>query len=200
MTVTRNALLLLVALTAGCAAEAPLESTLDSRGRTEVRATSVVTLARAAPRFSDAARDYLYLAPVEINEMGTRRHYLWLGIASTVDRRWLWAERSEPATLVLVFDGLPVALPLSSWDTAPPPFAPPTQPHDVRRAPVTLDQLERLATAASIEVRVLTTDGAPESFELWRGRWDDWLPFVAGIEPRRVAAERRGRGRSELVE
>ena len=49
---------------------APLESALDAKGRTEVRATAVITLARPAPRFSETARDYLYLAPVEVNETG----------------------------------------------------------------------------------------------------------------------------------
>jgi hypothetical protein len=53
---------------------------------------------------------------------------------------------------------------------------------------VTLDQLERVATASSIEVQVLTADGARESFSLWRGSWSDWLPFVVGIEPRQAAA------------
>ena len=85
-----------------------------------MRATAVITLARPAPRFSETARDYLYLAPVEVNEQGTRRHYIWLGLATTVDHAWLWAEPGVPETLVLVFDGLPVALPLSAWDEAPP--------------------------------------------------------------------------------
>ena len=44
-----------------------------------------------APRFSHAARDYLYLAPVEANEAGKRKHYLWVGLGTTVDRRWPWA-------------------------------------------------------------------------------------------------------------
>lgn len=189
MTVARIVLVAMVALTAGCAADTPLQSTFDSKGRTEVRATSVVTLARPVPRFSEAARDYLYLAPVEVNEMGSRRHYLWLGLATTVDHRWLWAERSQPATLVLVFDGLPVAVPLAPWDAAPPQFATPAPTYDVRRAHVTLDQLEHLATAGSIEVELLTADGVRTSFALWRGSWVDWLPFVAGIEMPRAAAD-----------
>jgi hypothetical protein len=188
MTTVRTVLLLTIALALpGCAREAPLESLLDAKGRTEVRATNVVTLARPAPRFSEAARDYLYLAPVEVNEMGTRRHYLWLGLATTVDHRWLWAERREPATLVLVFDGLPVAVPLSPWAAAP-AFATPAPTYDVRRAAVTLDQLEHLATAHSVEVELLTADGERMDFAPWRGSWVDWLPFVAGITSFEAAA------------
>ena len=174
-------LLSLFWLLAGCASLPPVESGLDTKGRTESRATALVTLARPAPRFSEAARDYLYLAPVEINETGTRRHYLWLGLATTVDRAWASAQVSTPATLVIVFDGLPVAMPLSSWDSAPPSFATPAPTYEVRRAQVTLDQLERLATAASIEVELVTADGVRANFVPWRGTWSDWLPFVAGI-------------------
>jgi hypothetical protein len=182
-------LALLVVWVAGCAADGPLESALDAKGRTEVRATSILTLARPTPRFSEAARDYLYVAPIEVNEMGTRRHYLWLGLATTVDHAWLWAERSEPATLVLVFDGVPVALPLASWDAVPPGLVTPAPTYESRRAQVTLDELERLTTAAAVEVHLLTADGARESFALWRGQWADWLPFVAGIEPLHAAAD-----------
>jgi hypothetical protein len=174
-------------LSFGCATSPPLESEIDSKGRTEVRSTAVVTLARAQPRFSEAARDYLYLAPVERNEQGTRRYYLWLGLATTVDRPWVFAEPKEAETLVLVIDGLPVALPLSSWD-APPDVVTPAPIYAVRRAQVTLDELERLTSAASIEVRVTMTDGAPAPFSIWRGEWTDWLPFVAGVDPVRSAA------------
>jgi hypothetical protein len=182
-------LLLLIALLAGCASEAPLETALDPQGRTEARATSLLTLARPTPRFSEAARDSLYLAPVEVNEMGARRHYLWLGLATTVDRAWLWAENTEAATLVLVLDGMPVALPLSAWDAAAPGFTTPAPTYKTLRTQVTLDELERLTTAESVEVQIVTADGAREDFALWRGEWTDWLPFVAGIEPLRAAAE-----------
>jgi hypothetical protein len=185
----KPSLALLVAVLAGCAADGPLESALDSKGRTEVRATSILTLARPTPRFSETARDYLYLAPIEVNDMGRRRHYLWLGFATTVDHAWLWAESSEPATLVLVFDGVPVALPLSSWDGMPPGFDTPAPTYELRRAQVSLDELERLATAATVEVHLLTADGVRERFALWRGGWADWLPFIAGVEPLRAAAD-----------
>jgi hypothetical protein len=180
----------LAVLLAGCAAEPPIESAIDSKGRTRSTATSMVTLASAAPRFSEAARDYLYLVPVEINETGTRRHYLWLGLATTIDRAWLGAQLNAAETLVVSFDGVPVGLPLLAWDPAPPPFATPAPTYDVRRAHVSLDQLERLATAASIEVEIVPADAARTRFAPWRGRWDDWLPFVAGIdEPNRRAAQ-----------
>jgi hypothetical protein len=172
-----------LAVIAGCAAEAPLTSAIDAKGRTESRTTALVTLARAAPRFSETARDYLYLSPFALNEMGTRRYYLWVGLATTVDRDWLWAEQGTPTALVLHFDGMPVALPLEPWEGLPENLATPAPVHDVRRAQVTLDQLERLATAAAIGVELVGADGARTRFDSWRGRWADWLPFIAGIAP-----------------
>jgi hypothetical protein len=85
-------------------------------------------------------------------------------------------------TLDCPIDGLPVAMPVSSWDMAPPSVATPAPTYEVRRVQVTLDQLERLATAASIEVELVTADGTRSSFAAWRGTWADWLPFVAGID------------------
>jgi hypothetical protein len=173
----------LATLLTGCAANVPIESALDAKGRTESHATALVALARPAPRFSEAARDYLYVAPVEVNETGTRRYYLWLGLATTIDHAWASAERNHAETLIVTFDGVPVAIPLSAWDAAAPAFATPAPVYEIRRAQVTLDQLERFATAASIDVELVTSDGARTSFARWRGRWTDWLTFVAGIVP-----------------
>jgi hypothetical protein len=186
-TIGRVLPVLLASLSLGCATAPPLESALDAKGITEIRSTAVVTLARAQPRFSEAARDYLYLVPVEQNEQGRRRYYLWLGLATTVDRAWVFADAKEAETLVLVFDGLPVALPLSSWDK-PPDVATPAPIYAVRRAQVTLDELERLTTAESIEVQITLADGARAPFSIWRGEWTDWLPFVTGVDPVRRAA------------
>jgi hypothetical protein len=179
---------LMLTAVAGCATEQPLARALDEKGRTESRATSVLTLARPAPRFSETARDYLYLAPIEINEMGTRRYFLWVGIASTLDRRWLWAQLSTPTALVLVFDGVPVGLPLTAFEPPSIAFPTPAPVLEERRAQVTLDQLERLATAESIAVELVGADGERARFDVWRGRWADWQPFVAGIGVARSAA------------
>jgi hypothetical protein len=167
----------------GCANEPPLQSTLDDQGQTWVTADLVVTLARATPRFSAAARDYAYIAPVERNEMGARRHYLWLGLATTVDREWNWAAPTEAVTLVLLLDGQPIALPLAAWDAdiATLPQDTPAPVYHTQRASVTLDQLERFANAQSIEMQLVAADGATTSYALWDGAWSDWRAFIAAV-------------------
>jgi hypothetical protein len=170
---------------AGCGSQGALRSQLDPRGQTWVSFDATVTLARPAPRFSNAARDYLYLAPVETSTNGTRRHYLWVALGTTVDRAWPWAAPPEAATLLLTLDGLPLALPLDAW-SAPEGealYSVPAPPYEVRRASVSLDELARIAAAGSIEASVVATDGGVASYELWDGRWADWQGFLAAVDP-----------------
>ena len=172
------------ALMAGCAADAPLKSTLDEKGRTWVSTDALVTLARAAPALSNAARDYLYLAPIEINTTGVLRHYLWVGFGSTVDRKWRSSAPTTAASVLLAADGLNVALPLAAWDAQLPLslHSTPAPVYQVQRAPISLDQLERLVRAASVEVLVVAEDGSTASYELWKGTWTDWEPFVTNTQ------------------
>jgi hypothetical protein len=176
--------LALVVITAGCASDEPLRSTLDDKGLTWVSMDRTVTLARPVPRFSAAARDYIYIAPVEANDMGTRSHYLWIGLGTTVDRAWGRAAPNAAVTLVLLLDGKPVALPLSSWDADlnAALYDTPAPVYQVQRARVTLDQLERIATAQSIDVQVVADDGSVAGYELWDGAWSDWHAFLTAVE------------------
>ena len=166
---------------AGCASRAPLRSQLDEIGRTWVSMEAPVALARPAPRFSHAARDYLYLAPVEANDAGKRKHYLWVGLGTTVDRRWPWAEPPDAQTLLLVLDGTPLTLPLERWDgqRGERLYKPPAPTYAVRRASVSLDELTRIAAAASVEAQVVAHDGGIASYELWNSHWGEWGAFVA---------------------
>jgi len=177
----------------GCAAEPSLHSRLDDRGRTWLSLDAPLALARAAPRYSRAARDYLYVAPVEANNGGVRRHYLWVGLGTTVDRRWPWAAPPGAATLLLTLDGTPLALPLADWDAEAGAalYRPPAPTYAVRRASVTLDELSRIAAAASISAAVVAADGSVFDYSLWDGRWLDWAAFVA-----RVTGESRPLGAS----
>ena len=184
MTTRTNAVLgaALLAL-AGCTSRAPLRSQLDEVGRTWLSAETPVALSRPAPRFSRAARDYVYLAPVEANNGGTRSHYLWVGFGTTVDRRWPWAVPPEAQTLLLVLDGTPLTLPLEDWDAqiGAGLYRPPAPTYAVRRASVSLDELARIAAATSVEAQVVARDGAADAYQLWSGRWSDWSAFVAGV-------------------
>jgi hypothetical protein len=177
--------LLGVAALAGCAGDDALRSGIDDRGSSWVTLDAAVALARSAPRFSNAARDYLYLAPVLNSTSGTRRHYLWVGLATTVDRGWPWSAPSEAATLLLTVDGVPVALPLVEWDaqTGADLYRTPAPVYQVRRASVSLDELERIIAATDVEAQIVASDGSVARYDLWDGRWSDWTQFVVGVDP-----------------
>jgi hypothetical protein len=51
---------------------------------------------------------------------------------------------------------------------------------------VTLDQLERFANAQTIEVQLVTDDGAALRYDLWDGAWSQWHAFVLGVEESRT--------------
>jgi hypothetical protein len=172
-------------LLAACASDSALRSGLDDRGRTWVSLETTVALARPAPRFSNAARDYLYVAPVQASTTGTRRHYLWVGLGTTVDRGWPGAAPSDAATLLLTVDGVPLTLPLAEWDAAEGAelYRTPAPVYQVRRASVSLDVLQRIMAASEVEAQIVAIDGSVARYDLWDGQWSDWTAFVVGLEP-----------------
>jgi hypothetical protein len=181
----RAAALLSCALLAACASDEALQTGLDDRGRSWVSLESAVTLARPAPRFSNAARDYLYVAPVQASTSGTRRHYLWVGLGTTVDRGWPWAAPSDATTLLLTVDGVPLTLPLAEWDAPEGAelYRTPAPVYQVRRASVSLDALQRIMAASEVQAQVVASDGSVARYDLWDGQWSDWTAFVVGLEP-----------------
>lgn len=177
-----SALLLVFAL-GGCAStERAVDSRFDQRtGLTWVTVNEAVVLARATPRLATSARDYAYLGPVEINRMGEREHYLWLGLASTVDRG-LAGEQPHPArTLLIIVDALPMALALEPWASATgdPPYVVKTPLYAIHRARVSVDQISRIARAQSVEVHLISEGERSARYELWAGEWPAWTVFAS---------------------
>ena len=71
---------------AACGAQGPLVSdSLDPQtGVTVTRTTAALVLFRDNSGAAAHARDYLYLAPLEVNRMGEFRYYIWLAAWSTI--------------------------------------------------------------------------------------------------------------------
>ncbi len=79
---------------AGCAGGGRLEQLDEQSGATIVRGPAVLVYARTEPRYSRSARDYVYLGPVETNRQGVREYFLWVGVATTIDRGFIAPERA----------------------------------------------------------------------------------------------------------
>ena len=182
------------AILAGCTSAPNREVRFDQEsGLTWASMDEAIVLARSAPQYTVAARDYIYIGPVETNQLGERQHYLWLGTASTVDRELRGNSAPDTETLLLMIDGTPVAFALSIWQAE---FQ--TTPYDAQvpiadswGARVSLDQIRQIAQADSVEVHLVSEAGVTARYELWHGDWLNWVEFSErvgeGLEARALA-------------
>jgi hypothetical protein len=167
-----------------CSSIEPIGTTLDtSTGLTWSSLRTPVTMARRAPEISTAARDYLYMGPVEMNERGARRAYLWLGVATTLDGKLRsLGEAGTPQRMLLEADELAFELPVAAWQGAAPydAAAPVAQ---ALRARISLDQIVHVAQAERVRATLVMADGSTTAFDYWGGSWQSWLRFSAAVDP-----------------
>lgn len=175
-------------LLAGCSGGPSVRSTTDgATGMTVVSMSEPVVLARRQPGLAEAARDYLYIGPVGLSERGRYQQYLWLGLGSTIDRPLAAVSFPEPKAVVLLLDGVPMALDIQAWP------AEGTLPYEVSvntelslAARVTQSQLHRIAGAAEVEAVVELQDGAYSRFVRWHGDRNQWSGLsAADVAPTR---------------
>ena len=163
-------------LIAGCATEASVTSRLDSSGFTVATMGDAIVLSRPTPRLAAAMRDYAYVGPVEINHMGKRDHYLWVGLASTVDRTFDSISPDTAETMVLLVDGQPMMLPLDKWITSldQSPYETIAPLYATLSARASLNQIKRIASALSVEVHIIASDGNVAHYRMWQGDFPSW--------------------------
>ena len=167
-------------LASGCASQAwDYETRLDpASGLTIGKLPRPITMAKATPQFSQAARDYLYLGPVQVNRMGAKEHHLWLGFATTVDRMPFGDTPPRPTRLVVVADDLAMDLVLQEWDPArngEVPYEVANTPYLSLASRVTPEQLTVIGRAEQVRVYVVTADSQAVEYERWNGFFDRWL-------------------------
>jgi hypothetical protein len=171
-------------LLAGCQSGGGVTEWLDaSTGLTLVTGKEPAAFARTDARVSRSARDYVFLGPVEVNERGAREYYLWVGIGSTIDRRYLNGELPAPTVLWLDLAGSPTEFGLEQWDQRLSRLAgrqvydPAVTIERVLVARMTLDQLVLLARESIASIRVAADDGAMTEYFPWNSR-AEWSDFV----------------------
>ena len=169
----------LAAFVIGCSAQPAKTSRLDSSGLTIVTHDDVVIVARLARKLAAGAHDIAYIGPVEINRMGHRDYYFWIGLASTVDRDLVGVAAANNVALALVVDGEPMILPLSEWDTSLdiPPYPSTVPIYETLMASTSLDQIHRIADAESIEIHMIADADNAVRYQAWHGTWSTWSEF-----------------------
>ena len=153
--------LITLAYLTACADSGPLVTdNLDPlTGVTVTRAVKPLVLYRDRSAQSAFGRDYVYLGPLEINNMGERRYYLWFGIWSTSDSvdRGMTLDNFE--SVVVYADGEPLSLQLAGTTLAyigvsEPVYVKPTASAIDAFYAVTIDQIRLVAESRDLELRV----------------------------------------------
>jgi len=116
------------------------------------------------------ARDFVHLAPLEVNRGGDFRYYLWLGIWNTMEDPRVDQSRDGFESIVIFADGEPLPLEIAGWTVAAIGASKPVYLKPVASAAdayyaVTVDQLRLIAEAR--DVRLITTGSRNESYEPW---------------------------------
>ena len=156
----------------------------EPSGTTVLAGAEPMIFARTEAQYSRSGRDYLYLGPVETNRQGVREYYVWVGVATTLDRGYLVPLAGEPQRLFVEVAGEPMELVLRPWSEREPNlrdarvYATPVRLEAELAARVTLDQLLRLASEPLQSLRVVDRDGATRAYYRWQDG-SDWPAFLA---------------------
>lgn len=116
------------------------------------------------------ARDYLHVAPLEVNRAGSYRYFLWLGIWNTMEDAGTEVTRDGFESIVIFADGEPMPLEIAGWTVdaigaSEPVYLKPVASAADAYYEVTLDQLRLIAE--SYEVRLQSTGPRHRSYEPW---------------------------------
>ena len=156
----------------GCASE----STLISNHIDPVTSVTVsysqtpMVLYRDVSGRAAYARDFVHLAPLEVNRSGDYRYYLWLGIWTTIADAQPRESRDGFESIVVFADGEPLPLEIAGWNVSAIGASESVYLKPVASATdayykVTPDQLRLIAEATDIR---LQTGGPPrKSYEPW---------------------------------
>lgn len=165
-------LVLLTVALFGCAhSPEPLGRKLDPQTSVTITYSPVpILLYRDDPAHAAHARNFVSLAPVEVDRSGGYKYFLWLGIWSTNHAVSAIDARDGFESLVLYADGEPLALDVAGWTpsaigASEPVYAQPVASAIDAYYEVTADQLRFIADADHLSLR--TTGFESQSFELW---------------------------------
>jgi hypothetical protein len=174
-------LILLLGL-AACASTAKLINE-DLDPVTSVTVTSTKTpmlFYRDNPARAAYARNYLHLAPIEINRSGSYRYYIWISAWSTMETADLAERRDRLESIIVFADSEPVILQLAGWTpdaigASEPAYLKPVASAADAYYEVTIDQIRHITNAK--DVRLSTGSSRSDSYE----PWDDQQSVLEGM-------------------
>ena len=185
-----SGLALLLFLIAGCVGpdSLALERMDPLTGVTVTRAPEPMVMYRNLSGQSAFGREYVYVGPVQVNKMGQRSHFLWLGI-------WRTADASDPAqtiddfeTIVIYADGEPLSLEAAGWTPGAVGLSESAYVKPVASAvdgyyAVTIDQMRLIAESNDLELRAGSLQ--PQRYVPWDSVQEasqTMVTFLLGID------------------
>ena len=139
-------------------------------GVTITSATKPLVFYRDRSAQAAYARDYVYLGPIEVNNMGHRNYFIWLGVWGSSDSADRSSQMNDFESVVVFADGEPLGLEVSGWTPESIGLSESAYVKPVASATdgyyrVTIDQIRLMAEAQDIEIRAGTT--APKQYIRW---------------------------------
>ncbi len=188
-TITLGSFVLCLALASGSpAANESLRQYVDEITAASITvSTEILVFARERTDLAVNARDYITLAPVEINRTGARSlfwsGYLW----STIDRRNAQPLLAEGDELVLLADGRPLRLhgdgkTLRDHGAGEPITSSPGRHAVPVLFPATPEEIAYVSRATEVRIELIHA-GTSESFTLWKGKPAKLSEFAESVSP-----------------
>jgi len=175
---------LALALLASCAGNdtAVLQRLDPETGVTINRASAPIVMYRDMSANSAFGRDYVYVGPIQVNTMGQREYFLWLGIWGSSDSAERGRKMDDFETVVLYVDGEPLSLEVKGWTPGSIGASGDVYVKPVASAldgyyRVTVDQMRLIAESRDLELRAGST--RPQRYVPWDSPEDSSQALVA---------------------
>lgn len=116
------------------------------------------------------ARNYVHVGPIQVNQTGSHKYYLWVGVWNTMQTTENRNHRDGFESITLFADGEPLSLELSGWTpeaigTSRSVYFKPVASAADAYYTVTVDQVRLISEANDIRLR--TTGPSPMEYHLW---------------------------------
>jgi hypothetical protein len=171
-------------LLASCAAtDTSVLQHLDAEtGVTIKRASAPIVMYRDMSAHSAFGRDYVYIGPVQVNNMGRHDYFLWLGIWGSSDSVDRSRKMDDFATIVLYVDGEPLDLEVNGWTPGSIGASADVYVKPVASAldgyyRVTIDQMRLIAESQDLELRAGSIQ--PQRYVPWESAQGSSQALVA---------------------
>ena len=116
------------------------------------------------------AKDYVYLGPIEVNNMGQKNYFIWLGVWASSDSADRSSQMDDFESVVVFADGEPLSLEVNGWTPESIGLSEATYVKPAASATdgyyrVTIDQIRLMAEARDLEIRTGSTH--PQRYTPW---------------------------------